>query len=138
LLFEVIINSYTCIRLILSPFFRELTEGIMYGYFVQDSRSPYSKLLNGCLRRGIHQTVNNLLVIACWVSRFASLRALFVVDTARLRLYKKSTFIARTGRRYSRRITGISRQEVHCVLRNTFSRCKTYKEAGGLRFETHV
>jgi hypothetical protein len=23
-------------------------------------------------------------------------------------------------------------------LRNTFSRCKTYKEAGGLRFETHV
>jgi hypothetical protein len=113
-----------------SLLFRELTEGITYMYFMQDSRGPGSNLLIGCPRRYMCHTVNKSLVMACGIFTFTSLRVLVVVDAAKLILCKRSTFVARTGRQRSRRITGVSRQELHCVLRNTFSRCKSSKEAG--------
>jgi hypothetical protein len=101
--FEETINSGCYIWLILTPFFRELTEEKMYGYFMQDNATAHTADFSMTV---LEQVYGEWLIYhLLWPPRSPdmNLQFLFVGDTTGQSLCKQSTFFARTERQYLKR-----------------------------------
>jgi hypothetical protein len=63
--FEETVNSFYCIELIMTPFFRELTaEGTVQLFHAVQCHVPHSRLVSDCPFRGIQRIVDNLQITA--------------------------------------------------------------------------